>query len=107
MGKLRNSVILTGHLGKDVNIHTFESGKKKAEVTLATKERWKGKDGQDKEETQWHNLVAWGTTAELMKKHLKKGQRVNIEGRLTYRNFTDKDGIQRTIAEVVINEFIP
>lgn len=106
MGRLRNSIILTGHLGSDVSVHTFDNGTKRCEFTLATKEKWKSKDGASKEETQWHNMVAWGKTAELCQQFLVKGQQVNIEGCLKYKE-SEVGGKVVKFAEIVINEFIP
>lgn len=106
MGILRNCVILTGHLGKDVEMHTFENGKQKASVSIAVKERWE-QNGEWKEKSYWFNLVAWDKKAEWMGKHLKKGQKVNIQGSLTNRNYKDSNDVERTITEIVVNEFIP
>ena len=106
MKTLRNHVQLIGNLGKDVECVTFENDRKKASVSLATNEFYKDKKGELVQETQWHNLVAWGKTADLMASALKKGHEVAVAGKLAYRNYEDKDGNKRFISEVVVREFL-
>lgn len=106
MNTLRNNVKLIGHLGKNPEIHTFEKGNKKATFSLATGEKFTDKDGNQKDLTEWHTVVAWGTIAERCQKYLKKGKEVAIDGRLTYRNWEDKSGNKHTTAEVVVNELL-
>jgi len=106
MNNLKNSVHLIGHLGKDPEIRTFEDGRKLAKVTIATKDAYKNANGDKVIETQWHNLVAWGKTAELMEKLLGKGNEVAVQGKLTHRTYEDKEGNIRNFTEIVINEFM-
>lgn len=103
--RLKNSVQLIGHLGKDVEIMTFDSGSKKASITIATNDYYTDNKGEKVKKTEWHNLVAWGKTAELMSQTLAKGHEVAIEGRLTSRSWEGKNGKNNYITEIVVNEF--
>lgn len=96
-----NKVILMGNLGKDPDIMTLESGVKLARFPLATNEYYKGKDGENIEKTEWHQVVLWRNRAELAEKYLSKGRTVYIEGRLRTRQWQDKDGNQRYTTEIV------
>jgi single-strand DNA-binding protein len=106
MSTLRNRVQLIGHLGHDPEIKTLESGKKLARFTLATNETYKNAEGQKTEETTWHNIVAWNGSAEIASKFLAKGKEVCIDGRITYRTYTDKNGVQKGSTEIVANELV-
>ncbi len=106
MTSMRNSVQLIGRLGKDVELREFTNDRKMARFSLATNRYYKDKNGETAEETQWHNIVAWGKTAEQMEKMLKKGYEVIIHGRLTYRNWEDKDGVKKYTTEIVADDFI-
>lgn len=106
MSTLRNRVQLIGHLGHDPEIKTLESGKKLARFTLATNENFKNAEGLKTEETTWHNIVAWNGSAEIASKYLTKGKEVCIEGRITYRTYTDKNGVQKGSTEIVVNELV-
>ena len=106
MNALRNKVQLIGNLGMDPEIKALESGKKLAKVSIATNETYKNSKGERITETQWHNLIAWGKTAEVVEKFLKKGSEVAIEGKLINRNYTDKEGIKRYITEIEVNELL-
>jgi single-strand DNA-binding protein len=106
MSTLRNRVQLIGHLGHDPEIKTLESGKKLARFTLATNENYKNAEGQKTEETTWHNIVAWNGSAEIASKFLAKGKEVCIDGRITYRTYTDKNGVQKGSTEIVANELV-
>ena len=85
MTNLKNSVKLIGHLGKDPEVRTFESGKKKAFFTLATTESYRNQKGENVNDTQWHNIVMWGKLADDAGQMLKKGTEVSIEGKLVHR----------------------
>lgn len=100
-----NKAILIGRLGKDPELRYTPGGKAVASFSLATTERWTGDDGQRNESTTWHNIVAWGKQAELMKEYLSKGREVYIEGRISNRSYDDKDGNKRYISEVVVQNF--
>jgi len=101
MNTLRNKVQLIGNLGKDPEIINLESGKTLAKFAIATNESYKNSKGEKVTDTQWHNIVAWGKTAEIVEKYVGKGKEVAIEGKLTTRSWEDKDGIKRYITEVV------
>ncbi|MCB9261290.1 MAG: single-stranded DNA-binding protein [Flavobacteriales bacterium] len=104
MNTLRNSVRLTGHLGANPEVKEVAGGKKIARFTLATNETYRKQDGEKVTETTWHQLYAWGKTAEIAEKYLKKGQEISIEGKLTNRTWEDENGHKRNITEVQVNE---
>ena len=106
MNKLRNSVTLIGNLGRDPEIITFESGKQKASFSMATKEVRKKENGEYITDTQWHNIVAWGKTAEIAHRILEKGSHVAIEGKLTNRSYEDKEGNKKYISEIILNDLL-
>ena len=106
MRAIRNSVQLIGNLGRDVEIMTFDSGNKKASFTLATSEYYTNKNGEKSQDTQWHNIVAWGKTADLMSNLLEKGNQVLIKGKLVNRSYEDKEGNTRYISEIIASEFM-
>lgn len=106
MNTLRNKVQLIGNLGNDPEIINLESGKTLAKFAIATNESYKNAQGEKVTDTQWHNIVAWGKTAEIVEKYVAKGKEVAIEGKLTTRSWEDKDGIKRYITEVVCNELL-
>jgi len=102
---IRNKVTLIGHTGKEVEITTLEKGVK-ASVTLATNDYYTNAQGEKVEETQWHNLIAYGKTAEIFQKYVSKGKEIAIEGKLTYRNYEDKNGVKRNITEIRVEELV-
>jgi single-strand DNA-binding protein len=106
MSTLRNKVQLIGHVGNDPEIKTFDGGKKLTKLAIATNESYKNEKGEKVEETQWHNLVAWGKTAEIIEKYVVKGKEIAIEGKLTHRSYEDKNGEKRYVTEVVIDELL-
>ncbi|WGH74943.1 single-stranded DNA-binding protein [Tenacibaculum tangerinum] len=106
MNALKNRVQLIGNLGNTPEIITLESGKKLAKFAIATNETYKNSQGERVTDTQWHNVVAWNKTAEIIEKYLEKGKEVMIEGKLTSRSFEDKEGNKRYITEVVCNELL-
>ena len=103
MNSLRNSVRLVGNLGMDPEVKNFDANKKLAKVAIATNESYKNDKGEKIVETQWHNLILWGTQAKLAEEYLKKGDEVVIEGKLATSNYTDKDGNKRYMTEVIVN----
>jgi len=106
MNTLRNKVQLIGNLGNNPEIITLDSGKKLAKFSIATNENYKNAQGEKITDTQWHNLVAWNKTAEIVEKYLEKGKEIAIEGKLTSRSYEDKDGTKKYITEVVVNELL-
>ena len=96
-----NKVILIGNLGRDPDLRHLESGVSVAKFPIATNENYRDKNGEWQTITEWHDIVAWRSTAERAERDLKKGSLVFIEGRLTKRKWTDKDGNDRYSSEVV------
>ncbi len=101
-----NKVQLTGNLGNDPEIKNFESGSKLARFSMATKEEYTNRSGEKTSDTQWHYVTAWGKLAEQIESEFKKGSFASVEGRLTTRNYTDKNGQKRYITEIVANEVV-
>ncbi len=98
-----NKIILVGNLGKDPDIRTLENGTKVGTFSVATNESYKDKNDQWQTLTEWHNVVVWRGLAEKAERELKKGGMVYIEGKLTHRRYQDKDGVERSITEIVAN----
>ncbi|MBI1287441.1 MAG: single-stranded DNA-binding protein [Flavobacteriales bacterium] len=99
-----NKVILIGNLGADPEVRTLESGTKVASIRLATTERYKDKNGNQQESTEWHNVVLWRGLADITERYLKKGNSVYIEGRIKTRKWTDKDGNDRYSTDIVADQ---
>lgn len=106
MNALRNRVQLIGNIGNDPEIMTLDSGKKRAKFTLATNENYKNDKGEKVTETQWHHLIAWGKSAEIIEKYTSKGTQIAVEGKLTHRSYDDKNGEKKYITEVVLNDML-
>jgi len=106
MSSVRNSVQLIGHLGKDVEVIKFESGKSKSTFSLATNDYYKNNKGEKETQTEWHNIVAFGKTAENMNSMLAKGSEVLINGKLTSRSYKTKEGQEKWITEIVASDFM-
>lgn len=106
MNNLKNKVQLIGNLGNNPEVINLESGKKLAKFSIATNETYKNAKGEQIKDTQWHNVVAWGKTAEIIEKYLQKGNEVAVEGKLINRSFDDKDGNKRYVTEILANELL-
>jgi len=106
MSTIRNKTQLIGNVGDAPATTTLESGKKVTRFSLATNEFFKTKDGEKKQDTQWHNIVAWGRNAEIIEKYVDKGKEVAVEGKLTHRQYETQNGEKRTVTEVVVNEIL-
>lgn len=106
MSTLRNKVQLIGNLGNDPEIINLESGKTLAKFSIATNESYKNAKGEKVTDTQWHNVVAWGTTAKIVESYLTKGKEVAVEGKLTSRSYETKEGEKRYITEIVCSELM-
>jgi len=106
MYTLRNKVQLIGNLGNAPELKTTETGKKLVRFSLATNEVYRNIQGEKVTDTQWHNLVAWGKTAEIIGKFLEKGSEVVIEGKLINRNYNDKEGNKKYVTEVEVVELL-
>jgi single-strand DNA-binding protein len=106
-GKSVNKVILIGNLGKDPEVKHTPQGTAVAKIALATNERFKDKDGQWQDRTEWHNVVLWARLAEIAGEYLKKGGKVYIEGRLQTRSWDDKQTNQKKwMTEVVASDLV-
>ena len=104
-----NKVILIGRLGKDPEITTFESGNRKMSVTMATTERYRDRDNNWIDQTEWHNLVAWGNLANDIadkRRNYANGDMMYVEGRLRTRQYTDNQGINRTVTEIQVDKLM-
>lgn len=106
MYALKNKVQLIGNLGVNPEVKTLDGGKKVARFSIATNETYRNAKGDKVTETQWHNVVAWGKTAEIAEKYLNKGSEVAVEGKITYRNYNDKDGNKKYITEIQVSELL-
>jgi single-strand DNA-binding protein len=97
-----NKVILIGRVGKDPEVRTLENSTKVATLSLATSEKYKDKQsGEQKENTEWHNLVFWKALADIVEKYVKKGHQIYIEGKLRTRSW-EKDGVKKYTTEIVV-----
>jgi len=105
MNTLKNKVQLLGHLGAAPEVRTLEKGNTLAKMRIATSETYKNAQGERVTDTQWHTVIAWGKTAEVLGRYLEKGSQVLIEGRITYREYTAPDGQKRYYTEIVASEF--
>lgn len=106
MSRGLNKVQIIGHLGRDPEMRYTPSGRPVTTFSVATTRSWKTSDGERREETQWFNVVAWGSLAEICNQYLKKGRQVYIEGRLQTRRWEDDDGNKRSTTEIVAREMI-
>lgn len=96
-----NKIMLIGRCTAP-NIRDLESGKL-ATFSLATTDRYKDRAGEWKEDTTWHNIVAYGNTAGVVEKYVQKGSQIYIEGKLRNRKYTDRDGVERSVTEVLVS----
>jgi single-strand DNA-binding protein len=100
-----NRVTLIGNLGKDPEVRRLENGIAVATFAIATNESFQDKNGEWQQLTEWHTVVAWRQLAERAERLLRKGSLVYVEGKLTHRKFTDREGKERFITEVLVNTF--
>ena len=99
-----NKIMLIGNLGKDPELQVTSDGTPFTRFSLAVSRSYKSSNGEKKEETEWFNVVAWRQLAETCERYLHKGSKVYIEGRLTQRKYTDKNGLERTSVDVIAND---
>jgi single-strand DNA-binding protein len=99
-----NKIMLIGNLGRDPELNVTSDGTPVTKFSLAVNRNTKTSTGERKEETEWFNIVAWRQLAEICERYLHKGSKVYIEGRLTQRKYTDREGVQRTSVEVIAND---
>lgn len=104
-----NKVILIGRLGKDPEVTSFENGNKKISVTMATSERYRDREQNWVEQTDWHNIVVWGNLANDIadgRRNYSKGDMMYVEGKLRTRQYTDQQGAVRYVTEVIADKMM-
>jgi len=106
MNTLRNQVQLIGNLGNDPEIITFDSGKKMAKINLATNESYTDANGEKVAHTEWHKVVFFGKKVEVVEKYLQKGKEILVKGKITYREYEDKEGNKRYSTDIVANDIL-
>ena len=101
-----NKVILVGNLGRDPELRSTASGQQVANFSIATSRKWRDKDGNRQEQTEWHDIVVWGRQAEVAGQYLTKGRQIYIEGRLQTRSWEDREtGTKKYRTEVICENF--
>lgn len=100
-----NKVTLIGNLGRDPEVRKLENGTSVGRFSVATTDSYKDKDGNWQKQTEWHNVVVWRDLADRAEQHLQKGSTVYIEGKITYRNYIDKLGAEKTSTDIVCHTF--
>ncbi|SKB58225.1 single-stranded DNA-binding protein [Maribacter arcticus] len=106
MSTLKNHVQLIGNVGQEPTITNLDSGKKVARFSLATNEYYKDAKGEKQTDTNWHTVVAWGKTAEIIEKFVGKGKEIGVTGKLKTRTYTTNEGNERYVTEVEANEIL-
>ncbi len=106
MNSLKNSVRLLGNVGSSPVIRNMDNGKIVGNFSIATSEQYNDKEGNKKETTHWHRIVAWNNTATLVEKLISKGVRIALEGKLTSHSYENKEGQTVYVTEVLLNEFL-
>jgi len=106
MARGLNKVMVIGHLGRDPEMRYTPSGRPVTTFSVATSRSWTTSEGERRSETEWFNIVAWGSLAEICKQYLNKGQQVYVEGRLQTRRWEDEEGNKRSTVELVAREMI-
>jgi single-strand DNA-binding protein len=106
MSRGLNKVLIIGRLGRDPEMRYTPSGRPVTTFSVATSRTWNTSEGERRTETEWFNVVAWSSLAEICKEYLTKGHQVYIEGRLQTRHWDDAEGVKHTTTEIVANEMI-
>lgn len=106
MNNLRNKVQLIGNVGQLPEVKTLDNGRKVANISLATNETYINAKGEKITNTQWHTLVAWGKSAEILENYIKKGDEIAIEGKIQYETYDDKEGNKRYSTKININDIL-
>ncbi len=106
MARGLNKVMVIGHLGRDPEMRFTPSGKSVSNFSVACSRSWKSSDGERHSETEWFNVVAWGSLAEIAKQYLHKGSLVYVEGRLQSRSWQDDEGNQHKTIEIVARDIL-
>ncbi len=99
-----NKVIILGNLGKDPETRYMPDGGAVTNITVATTETWKDKNGEKQEKTEWHRITFFGKQAEIAGEYLHKGKQVYIEGRLETKKYTDKQGVEKYATGIIASE---
>ena len=99
-----NKAMVIGNLGRDPEMRYTQGGQAVTNFSVATSRRWTGQDGEPREDTEWHRIVAWGKLAEICNEYLSKGSSVYIEGRIQTRQYEDREGVTRYTTEIVARE---
>ena len=106
MSTIKNHVQLIGNVGQEPTVTDLDNGKKVVRLSLATNENYKNGKGEKQTDTNWHTVVAWGKTAEIIEKYAEKGKEIGVVGKLKTRTYTTDDGNQRYVTEVVADEIL-
>lgn len=106
MSTIRNKVQLIGNAGQAPEITNLESGKKFARLSLATNEFYRNSKGEKVQDTQWHQIIGWGRTADFMEKFIQKGKELAIEGKLISRSYEAEGGEKKYITEILASEIL-
>jgi single-strand DNA-binding protein len=100
-----NKIILLGNVGRDPEIRFTQAGEPIANFSLATSEKWTGKNGEKQEKTEWHRVEVFGKTAQVVRDYVTKGKQLYLEGQVTYDEWTDKDGNKRNTTKIKVSGF--
>ena len=106
MSTLRNKVQLIGNVGNAPEIKNLESGKKVASFSIATNEFYKDSKGEKVQDTQWHNIIAWGKIADIVENYVGKGKEIALEGKLNSRSYVTSEGEKGYVTEVIVSEIL-
>ncbi|WP_117884177.1 single-stranded DNA-binding protein [Aureibaculum luteum] len=106
MSTIKNHVQLIGNVGQEPTITNLESGKKVARLSLATNENYKNSKGERQTNTNWHTVIAWGKTADIIERYVIQGKEIGIVGQLKTRSYETKEGDKRYLTEVIANEIL-
>jgi single-strand DNA-binding protein len=106
MSNFRNHVQLIGNVGEDPKITLLDRGRKVARFPMATNEYYTNNQGEKIQNTDWHQVVAWGKTADILEKYTAKGSEIGVQGKIKTRSYTTEDGNQRYVTEIVADEVL-
>ncbi|WP_421811319.1 single-stranded DNA-binding protein [Flagellimonas sp.] len=106
MSNFRNHVQLIGNVGEDPKITLLDGGRKVARFPMATNEYYTNAQGEKIQNTDWHQIVAWGKTADILEKYTAKGSEIGVQGKIKTRSYTTEDGNQRYVTEIVAEEIL-
>ena len=97
-----NRATLVGHIGRDPELRALQNGGRAAAFSLATSEKWTDREGKPMEDTQWHRVLVYGASVGIVETMLKKGDPVMVEGRIATRKYSDREGVERSVTEIVV-----